>query len=73
MCNGQVLVLQDMIGVFRDFTPRHVKKYANAGDIIEEAARNYIKEINEGVFPTDKNSFTIEDGIIEELKKLERE
>lgn len=73
MCNGQVLVQHDMIGLFRDFTPRHVKKYANAGDIIEEATKNYIKEINEGVFPTEKNSFTIEDGIIEELEKVDLE
>ncbi len=68
-CDGQVLVSYDMIGLFRDFTPKHVKKYLNIGSDMEKAAKMYIDEVENGVFPTEKNSFIVEDEIIEELEK----
>ncbi len=67
-CNGQILVTPDIIGMFRDFSPKHSKKYYDAGMAVEEAAKSYIKEINEGIFPTEKNSFIVEDSIIEKLR-----
>lgn len=67
-CDGQVLVTPDIIGMFRDFSPRHSKKYYDAGNAVEEAAKSYIKEINAGLFPTEKNSFVVEDSIIEKLR-----
>ncbi|HPU42562.1 MAG TPA: 3-methyl-2-oxobutanoate hydroxymethyltransferase, partial [Acetivibrio clariflavus] len=70
MCDGQVLVIHDIIGMFRDFVPRHTKRYADAGEVLENSVKSYIKDVTEGVFPTEKNSFTVEDEVIEALEKL---
>ncbi|MFZ5986210.1 MAG: 3-methyl-2-oxobutanoate hydroxymethyltransferase [Bacillota bacterium] len=69
-CDGQVLVTQDLIGMFRDFTPKHVKKYTDMGSALDEAVRSYIDEVGRAIFPTEKNSFIVEDEVIEELKKF---
>jgi 3-methyl-2-oxobutanoate hydroxymethyltransferase len=68
-CDGQVLVTPDIIGMFRDFTPRHTKKYADMGGALSDAARLYIKEVEESVFPTEKNSFIVDDEVIAQLEK----
>mgnify|MGYP001172825112 FL=1 len=70
MCDGQVLVIHDIIGMFRDFVPRHTKRYADVGEVLENSVKSYIKDITEGVFPTEKNSFTVEDEVIEALEKI---
>lgn len=67
-CDGQVLVTHDMMGLFRDFTPKHVKKYGDMGRIIEDSAKSYISEINEGVFPKKENSFIVDDEVMKELE-----
>jgi 3-methyl-2-oxobutanoate hydroxymethyltransferase len=69
-CDGQVLVTPDIIGMFRDFTPRHTKRYVDMGNALEGSVKNYINDVVEGVFPTEKNSFTVEDEVIEALEKL---
>jgi len=68
-CGGQVLVTPDLIGLFRDFQPKHSKKYVDMGSAIDDAARRYINEVNETVFPTEKNSFTVPDEVIEQLRR----
>ena len=68
-CDGQVLVTQDMVGMFRDFTPKHVKKYADMGTVLEGAVKYFITEVYEGSFPTEMNSFIIDDEIINELNE----
>lgn len=70
MCDGQVLVTPDIIGMFRDFTPRHTKRYVDMGNALEGSVKNYISDVVEGIFPTEKNSFTVEDEVIEALEKL---
>ena len=55
-CDGQVLVYQDMLGMFSDFTPKFVKRYANIGEVMKEAFQNYIKEVQDGVFPAEENT-----------------
>jgi len=67
-CDGQVLVTPDVTGMIRDFSPKHSKRYFDAGTALDDAARSYIKEITEGVFPTEKNSFIVDDTVIEELR-----
>ncbi len=66
-CDGQVLVNQDMLGMFSDYVPKFVKQYAHVGDIIKDAVAKYIEEINAGVFPAEEHTYKIDDEIIEKL------
>ena len=66
-CDGQVLVYQDMLGMFSDFTPKFVKRYANIGEIMKDAFRKYFEEIQSGVFPGEEHEYKIDDDIIEKL------
>jgi 3-methyl-2-oxobutanoate hydroxymethyltransferase len=56
-CDGQVLVVNDMLGIFERFTPKFVKKYANLNLQMKEAVRQYCEEVRTGVFPDDIHSF----------------
>lgn len=66
-CDGQVLVYQDMLGMFSDFTPKFVKKYVDIGSIMKDAFSSYIDEVKSGAFPKDEHSFQISDDVIEKL------
>lgn len=66
-CDGQVLVYQDMLGMFSDFTPKFVKKFAEVGEVMKEAFAAYKKEVAEGSFPAKEHTFAIDDEIIEKL------
>lgn len=66
-CDGQVLVYQDMIGMFSGFTPKFVKKYANIGDMMKEAFEEYDKEVKNGSFPSQEHTFKISEDVIEKL------
>lgn len=66
-CDGQVLVYQDMLGMFSDFTPKFVKKFANVGQVMKEAFKSYIDEMQQGSFPAQEHCYSIDDDIIEKL------
>ncbi|MCX5680635.1 MAG: 3-methyl-2-oxobutanoate hydroxymethyltransferase [Candidatus Omnitrophica bacterium] len=66
-CDGQVLVTNDMVGLFDRFTPKFVKRYVNLSHAILEGFKKYKEEVEEGVFPDEAHSFTIKE---DELKKL---
>ena len=66
-CDSQILVYQDMLGMFSDFTPKFVKRYANVGEIMKEAFRNYIEEVESGAFPAKENEYAVDDSVIEKL------
>ena len=65
--DGQVLVMQDMLGMFNDFVPKFVKQFGNMGNIMKEAFENYAKEVQDGTFPGEEHTYDIDDGIIEKL------
>ncbi len=65
--DGQVLVMQDMLGMFKDFVPKFVKQFANVGDVMKEAFESYIKEIQDGTFPGEEHTYDIDEEIIEKL------
>ena len=66
-CDGQILVYQDMLGMYSDFTPKFVKKYENLGEKMNMAFKKYIEEVKDGVFPAEEHSFKINDEVIEKL------
>lgn len=66
-CDGQILVYQDMLGMFNDFTPKFVKKFANVGEAMTEAFKQYIKEVEESVFPGPDHGFKISEEVIQKL------
>ncbi len=68
-CDGQVQVINDMLGSFSDFVPKHAKQYAKLSDIIKTAVTDYLSEVKSGAFPTEKHSFTMDEAILVNLKK----
>lgn len=66
-CDGQVLVIHDLLGLFERFTPKFVKKYINLSPMIQKAVEEFKFEVIQGKFPAQEHSFTIKE---EELKKL---
>ncbi len=67
-CDGQVLVINDMLGLFERYTPKFVKKYANLSPIILKAVEDFRDEVIQEKFPSPKHSFTIKE---EEFKKID--
>lgn len=56
-CDGQVLVSDDMLGIFSDFTPKFVKKYAQLSQTITDAVKEYSQEVKNGKFPQESNTY----------------
>lgn len=67
VCDGQVLVYQDMLGMFSDFTPKFVKRFADIGSVMKEAFKAYDAEVKAGSFPSKEHTYAIDDEIIEKL------
>jgi len=68
-CDGQVQIINDILGSFTDFVPKHAKQYAKLADIMSSAIAEYYKEVKAGNFPTDKQSFSMDESILAELAK----
>lgn len=68
-CDGQILIYQDMLALFSDFTPKFAKQFANVGALMKHAFADYIKETKEGAFPGPEHGFKIDDEVIEKLKQ----
>lgn len=66
-CDGQVLVIQDMLGMYTAMTPKFVKQYVNLKDYIVDAVKSYCDEVKSGAFPELKHTFKIDDDIIKKL------
>ena len=56
-CSGQILVTHDMLGLFEDFRPRFVRRYAALTEEMERAFRAYISDVKSGTFPNDSESY----------------
>ncbi len=67
-CDGQVQVISDILGSFTDFAPKHAKQYAKLADIMSSAITQYFTEVKTGIFPTDKQSFSMDESILTKLK-----
>jgi len=66
-CDGQVQVLHDMLGLFPDFVPKHAKQYAHLAQDVDRAVREYVAEVTESRFPTEKESFIMDEAALSEL------
>ena len=66
-CDGQILVYQDMLGMFADYTPKFVKRFAEVGQVMKGAFADYIKEVQEGSYPAQEHTFKIDEEVLEKL------
>ena len=66
-CDGQVQVFHDIFGVYTEFLPKHAKRYLNLSDIIGDALSSYLKEVKKGEFPTEAESFGMDEKILADL------
>jgi 3-methyl-2-oxobutanoate hydroxymethyltransferase len=67
-CDGQVQVINDILGSFADFVPKHAKQYVKLTDLIRQAVIEYNNEVTASTFPTEAQSFSMDEGILVGLK-----
>ncbi len=68
-CDGQVLVLHDVLGLYGEFKPKFAKRYADIGAAVTTALQEFDREVRDGSFPTAEHSFTMKES---ELLSLQR-
>jgi 3-methyl-2-oxobutanoate hydroxymethyltransferase len=68
-CDGQVLVLHDVLGLYGDFKPKFAKRYADIGASVEKALREFDAEVRAGTFPDAEHSFTMKDDELDKLRQ----
>ncbi len=66
-CDGQILVYQDMLGMYSDFTPKFVRCFATVGETMKAAFAEYCKSVQDGTFPAPEHEFAISDDVLEKL------
>jgi 3-methyl-2-oxobutanoate hydroxymethyltransferase len=67
-CDGQVLVVHDILGLFDRFTPKFAKRYINLSELMLKAFESYREEVSKGIFPTDQHSFHIDEKELSKVK-----
>jgi 3-methyl-2-oxobutanoate hydroxymethyltransferase len=67
-CDGQVQVINDLLGSYTDFVPKHAKQYVKLADIIKNAVMDYQNEVKSSAFPTEKQSFTMDESILKSFE-----
>lgn len=68
-CDGQVLVYQDMLGMFSDLVPKFAKRFADVGTLMKEGFNAYIEQTRSGEFPAKEHTFKIDKEIIDKLRE----
>ena len=66
-CDGQILVYQDMLGMYSDFTPKFVRRFATVGETMKAAFAEYCKSVQDGTFPAPEHEFAISDDVLDKL------
>ncbi len=69
-CDGQLLIVSDMLGIFQAFTPKFVKKYANLAEDMTNAMKSYADDVRKGRFPEKKHTYSMVEGEYEKLQKM---
>ncbi len=70
-CDGQVLVNQDMLGMFDGFVPKFVRRFAEAGALMREAYADFDRCVKDGTFPGPEHCYAMPEGVLEELRAQE--
>lgn len=66
-CDGQVLVYQDMLGMFNDYTPKFVKRFGEVGEVMKNAFAEYNRQVKEGSYPDEAHSFGMDEDVLKKL------
>lgn len=66
-CDGQVLVIHDLLGLYGKLTPKFVKQYAQLNQPIQEAVKAYVREVKEGAFPETQHTFDLSEEVLDKL------
>jgi len=69
-CDGQILIISDVLGIWEAFHPKFVKRYANMAEESVEAIQNYVSEVREGKFPAEEHCYKMIEGEAEKLRGL---
>jgi len=69
-CDGQLLIVSDLIGEFQAFTPKFVKKYANVAEVTTSAIRQYAEEVRSGAFPGEEHVYPMKEGQYEAFLEM---
>jgi len=68
-CDGQVQVIYDFLGLYPDFVPKHCRQYAHLAEEISQAVGQYLDDVRGGAFPTEKESFAMDESVLAELAR----
>ena len=66
-CDGEIQVISDLLGLVTDFIPKHAKRYARLADEIRSALGRYVSDVTSRAFPTEKESFSIDPAVLEQI------
>lgn len=69
-CDGQVQVFHDILGLFSEFVPKHAKRYAHLDEAVRAAVGQYVAEVEDGAFPTERESFIMDESAFAEMSHL---
>jgi 3-methyl-2-oxobutanoate hydroxymethyltransferase len=67
-CDGQVQVINDLLGMYTDFVPKHAKQYAKLHEYISSAVSDYISEVKSEKFPTSKQSYEMDEAVLAQIE-----
>jgi len=67
-CDGQVQVINDLLGMYTDFVPKHAKQYAKLSESISISVSDYISEVRSGKFPTSKQSYEMDEAVLAQIE-----
>jgi 3-methyl-2-oxobutanoate hydroxymethyltransferase len=69
-CDGQLLIVSDLIGQFQAFTPKFVRKYCNVAEVVTNAMKEYAADVRAGEFPTDEHCYHMLEGEYEKFQEM---
>jgi len=72
LCDAQIQVSSDILGWLPDFTPKHTRPYAHLASVTSDAFRRFQEDVSAGAFPSEKESFSMPDDVLAELRKEPR-